>query len=266
MTEPNTAFAGSIPEFYERHLGTVLFEPYAVDLAARAASLAGPFLELACGTGILTRELLARLPGDAPLTATDLNPPMLAESGRRVPADPRLSWRQADMTALPFEDQSFGAVVCQFGLMFPPDKPAAFREARRVLRPGGTMLFNVWASLADNPANTAAQRALARLFPENPPGFLDVPFGFHDETLIRRLMEHEGFKDIRVEVLGLECRSSTAREFAVGLVRGTPLANDLQARGISPEPVEEALALALAELGGASPFITSMKALVVQAR
>lgn len=266
MTETHAAFAGSIPEFYERHLRSIFFEPYAEDLAARAAILAGPFLEMACGTGILTRHLLARLGEDARLVSTDLNPPMLAEAQRRLPADPRLEWRQADMAVLPFDDEAFGAVVCQFGFMFPPDKAAIFREARRVLRAGGTLLFNVWASLEENPANAAALRALEKLFPEDPPRFLEVPFGFHDEARIRAFLRDHGFGNIHTEAIDMECRSPVARDFAIGLVRGTPLANDLQARGAVPGPVEDAIAAALAEMGGGAPFRCPMRALVVQAQ
>ena len=263
MTEANIAFAGSIPEFYERNLRPILFEPYAVDLAMRAVAFQGPVLELACGTGILTRQLLTSLPKELHLTATDLNPPMLEEAQRRVQQDPRLQWRQADMTALPFPDGAFGAVVCQFGFMFPPDKVALFREAHRVLHAGGVLLFNVWASLDENPANRTTLRALARLFPDNPPTFLDLPFGFHDETLIHHLMQEQGFTSIHIEPRSLECRSESAKDFATGLVRGTPLANDLQSRAADFDLVERTVAEALAELGGDAPFQSPMKALVV---
>lgn len=262
----NAAFAGSVPEYYERHLRTAFFEPYAEDMAARVSGLPGPFLELACGTGILTRQLLARLPGNARLTATDLNPPMLAEAQRRVAADPRVEWRQADMTALPFQDGAFGTVICQFGFMFPPDKAAIFREVCRVLRPRGALLFSVWDSLEANPANPAVLRALSRLFPAEPPKFLEVPFGFHDEALIKRLMEAAGFAAIRIERVPKECRSPSAREFAVGLVRGTPLAGELAARRADLDQVEAAVEAALAELGGAAPFVSPQQALVAQAQ
>lgn len=265
MADQPVAFAGSIPEFYERHLRPVLFEPYARDLAARLDPEAGPFLELACGTGVLTRQLLARLGRDASLLATDLNLPMLAEAQKRVAPDPRLSWRQADMTALPCEEAAFGTVACQFGVMFPPDKGAIFREVRRVLRPKGQLLFNVWASLDENPANLPVNGALGRLFPGNAPTFLEIPFGFHDIAFIRGLLEAAGFASIRVSPLTLECRSASARDLAAGFVRGTPLANDLQARGADFEAVEAAVAAALAEAGGQAPFSCPMKAIVFQA-
>ena len=265
MADQPVAFAGSIPEFYERHLRPVLFEPYARDLAARLDPAAGPFLELACGTGVLTRQLLARLDGDAILLATDLNPPMLVEAQQRVAADPRLSWRQADMAALPFEDAAFRTVACQFGVMFPPDKAAVFREMRRVLWPKGQLLFNVWASLEENPANLPVNAALGRLFPGNAPTFLQIPFGFHDIALIRGLLEAARFTAIQVSPVALECRSASARDLAAGFVRGTPLANDLLARGADFTAVEAAVAAALAEAGGEAPFSCPMKAIVFQA-
>jgi SAM-dependent methyltransferase len=265
MAEPPVAFAGSIPEYYERHLRPVFFEPYARDLAGRAILQAGPHLELACGTGVLTRRLLEGLDADASLTATDLNPSMLAEARKRVAPDPRLAWSQADMMALPFEAGAFGTVACQFGFMFPPDKEAAFREARRVLREGGRLIFNVWASLEENPANGPVARALMAFFPGDPPAFLKVPFGFHDPALISRLLEAHGFSAIRIHPLVLDCRSASARGFATSFARGTPMANELQARGADFDKIEAAIAGELAAMGGESPFSCPMKALVVEA-
>lgn len=266
MTGNPPAFAGSVPEFYERYMRGPFFEPYAVDMASRVASLNGPFLELACGTGVLTRQLLARLPEDASLTATDLNPPMLAEAQRRVAEDPRLAWAQADMTALPFPDRGFGTVVCQFGFMFPPDKAAIFREARRMMRPGGTLLFSVWDTLEANPANPVVLRVLSGLCPADPPRFLEAPFGFNHPPRLRALLEEAGFARIHLEVVPKECRSSSARELALGLLRGTPLAGELAARGTDLERAEALVTEALADLGGAAPCVSPMSALVVQAR
>lgn len=266
MAEQPVAFAGSIPEFYERHLRFAFFEPYAEDLAARAAGAEGDFLELACGTGILTRQLLARLGPGARLTATDVNPPMIEEARRRVPEDPRVAWRPADMTALPFEDGAFDGLFCQFGVMFPGDKGKVFAEARRVLRPGAPYRFNVWGSLAENPANPAVLEALAALFPDDPPRFLEAPFSFHDPDLIQQLLEGQGFSDIRLEAVLRDCRSPSARDFAVGLVNGTPIANDLAARNADLAQATDALEAALARVGGDVPFSAPMKALVVEAR
>src|SRR6185369_13183349 len=148
-------FSGSIPRHYDEYLAPVMFEPYAADLVGRLRMSDGMrVLELACGTGVVTRRLRAALPESATLVATDLNEAMTSFAAQAVPA-PGIDWRPADMQELPFADASFDVVLCQFGLMFPPDKPQAFREARRVLAPGGVLLANIWGSLDDNPSMAA---------------------------------------------------------------------------------------------------------------
>ena len=111
--------------------------------------ISGELLETACGTGILTRALAARLPEAVAITATDLNEPML-DFARLQPSGGRVAWRQADAQALPFSDGTFDAVVCQFGVMFFPDKQRAYREVFRLLKPGGRFLFSVWDRLETN--------------------------------------------------------------------------------------------------------------------
>src|SRR3954468_20091235 len=180
MTATDAAFAGSIPGLYHRLLGPLLFEPYAWDLAARAGALAPQkILETAAGTGIVTGALMREAP-KAEIVATDLNQAMLDVAGGRL-----MSWRvrlqQADAQALPFDDASFDAVVCQFGAMFFPDRAAAYREARRVLKRGGRFLFNVWDRLDRNPVTAAVAEAVAAMFPDDPPRFFErTPFGHHD--------------------------------------------------------------------------------------
>ena len=140
----DTAFTGSVAQFYERYMVPLIFEPYAVDLARRVAQAApARVLELAAGTGVVTRQLAVMLDTSADIVATDLNPAMIEEAARIGTARP-VAWRQVDAMQLPFESASFDAVVCQFGVMFLPDKPRAFAEARRVLRPGGLFAFNAW--------------------------------------------------------------------------------------------------------------------------
>ena len=136
MSSSAAGFSGSVPALYDLHLGPVLFEPYASDLVSRLPS--GDrlrVLEIACGTGIVTRRLQEALP-DAAIVATDLNEPMIDYARGAVPA-PGILWQQADAQALGFDDGSFDVVVCQFGFMFLPDKVQGFREARRVLASGG---------------------------------------------------------------------------------------------------------------------------------
>lgn len=265
MNGRDAAFRGSIPEYYHRFLGGFYFEPYAADLARRLS--VGPsasVLELACGTGIATRHVRAALPAGVQLVATDLNPPMIEYARGRL-AGWDVHWRTADAQALPFKDRVFDAVVCQFGWMFLPDKAAGIREARRVLREGGTFLASVWCSLDDNPVAAAAHRALEQLFPSDPPTFLRTPFGFHDARAIEGMAREAGFEDVAVERVELLGRSPSARHLATGMTRGSPLALALEERGADLDAVAEAIARALRDGDGAVPFAAPLAALVITA-
>ena len=165
-------FAGSIPEIYDRFMVPLIFEPYALDLAQRIAALApADVLETAAGTGVLTRALAARLQPSVRIVASDLNQPMLDQAAKRL-AGRAVEWKQADALALPFADRSFDVVACQFGAMFFPDRVQGYREARRVLKPGGRFMFNVWDDIRHNSFARAVVDALAVRYPQNPPRFL----------------------------------------------------------------------------------------------
>src|ERR1700738_1079483 len=169
MTKVDTVFSGSIASIYDKYFGPLIFEPYAQDLADRLSALhAERVLETAAGTGIVTRALLRSLSPSANIVATDLNQPMLDHAAERVSSS-RVSWQKADAQALPFPDGAFDAVVCQFGVMFFPDKQKAFREARRVLRPGGRFLFNVGDGIEHNEFAALVNAAVADMFGDDPP-------------------------------------------------------------------------------------------------
>jgi SAM-dependent methyltransferase len=187
-------FAGSIPELYERYLVPMIFEPYAKDLAERLTTLPlRRVLEVAAGTGVVTRAIASALPASVAIVATDLNQPMLAHASA-LGTSRAVEWRQADALKLPFEDASFDAVVCQFGVMFFPDKAAAYAEARRVLRPGGTFLFNAWDRIEENEFADCVTNALGTIFPDDPPRFLArTPHGYHDRAVIARDVTRGGF-------------------------------------------------------------------------
>jgi SAM-dependent methyltransferase len=227
----DSVFAGSVPALYDRYLGPLLFEPYAADLAGRLANLAdGSVLEVAAGTGVVTRSLLEALPASVEIVATDLNQAMLDVAMARIEA-PNVSFRQADALALPFEDASFDAVVCQFGVMFFPDKRAGYREAWRVLRPGGRLLLNVWDRIEENEVPQLTADAVAALFPHDPPRFLSrVPYGYHDTVAITDELRAAGFTQVEVETVERRSRAPSPREPAVGLCQGTPLRNEIEAR------------------------------------
>jgi SAM-dependent methyltransferase len=258
MTATDAVFAGSIPALYDHYLGPLLFAPYAADIAARAAALAPErILETAAGTGIVTAALAAALP-EAEITATDLNQAMLDVAAGALTG---IDFRQADAQALPFADAAFDLVVCQFGVMFFPDRIAAFAEARRVLRPGGAFLFNAWDRLERNPVTAAIGDALAKRFPDDPPGFYArVPFGYHDPARIAGDLRAAGFTGIAIETLALTSRVD-ARAAATGLCQGTPLRAEIEARG----DLAEATAAAMAALAPFDGKDTPMSAHVVRA-
>jgi SAM-dependent methyltransferase len=263
----HASFTGSIPENYDRYLGPAHFEPFADDLAGRVAATRpqGAVLETACGTGIVTKRLRSMLPSSVRLVATDLSQPML-DYARAKLADDSIVWQKADAMALPFEASSFGAVACGFGVMFVPDKAAAFRETRRVLSTGGRFVFNVWDGLEGNECNRVAQGAICTFLGGEPPAFFKIPFGFNDRDLIRRLLADAGFEGIEIEPVTIKTSTRTARDYATGIIRGTPAGHEIQQRGISFDEVIEAVGAALARSFGDRPFCADRRVLVVAAR
>lgn len=268
MASTDAVFAGSVPDLYTRYMGPIFFEPYAERLAGRIAETAlRDVLETACGTGIVTRALRRVLPGTAAITATDLNQPML-DHAKALPGGERVRWQQADAQALPFPDAAFDAVACGFGVMFFPDKVRAYREALRVLRPGGRFVFTVWNSLETVELQFVAHDAVAALYPHDPPGFLRrVPCGYHDTAAIRADLAQSGFDDADIETLDLASRAASARDAAVGTVRGTPLSGEIAARDPAGlDHAVEAVAEAISARFGAGPIEARMQARVVTAR
>jgi SAM-dependent methyltransferase len=242
------AFTGSIPEVYDALLVPLIFEPYAVDLARRlAARQQGRVLEIAAGTGVLTRTMAKALPTDVEIVASDLNQPMLDRACIAGTARP-VEWRQADAMDLPFDDASFDAVVCQFGAMFFPDKPKAFGQARRVLRPGGIFLFSVWDQIEENEFADAVTAALARIFPDDPVLFMRrIPHGYFDLDAIRRDLAAAGFTAApQTTTIASRSRADSPRVPAVAYCQGTPMRNEIVARDAAR--LEEATDAAEAEI------------------
>jgi ubiquinone/menaquinone biosynthesis C-methylase UbiE len=261
VSSDTTRFSGSVPELYERHLGPVLFEPYARDLARRVPAAAQSVLEIAAGTGRLTRQLLAALP-DSEVVATDLNAAMLEEARRQI-GDTRVQWRTADVQALPFEPASYDAVACQFGLMFVPDKALAMREMRRVLAPHGTLLVNAWDAIERNAAQCLVHQLACEQFPDDPPRFLETPFAMPRPDELVALARAAGFAAAHVQTVAQVAVADDAADFTTGLVRGTPLWHQLVERGVDAADFEARVSARLVGQFGDKPCRSPLSAHVL---
>jgi SAM-dependent methyltransferase len=267
--DSDLVFAGSIPDLYERYLVPLIFQPYADDLGHRIADLhPTTVLELAAGTGVVTRVLASRLPASAAITATDLNQPMVDHAAAIGTARP-VTWQQADALDIPFEDGSFDVVVCQFGAMFFPDRPKGFSEMRRVLRSGGSVVFNVWDRIEYSDFAATVIEALATVFPDDPPVFLArTPHGYHDTDRIRADLVAAGFDSLlTIETVSARSLAASCNDPAIAFCQGTPLRNEIEAR--DPARLEEATDAAarlIADRFGATNIDGAMRAHVVTAR
>ena len=265
--ETDKAFTGSVPKIYDTYLVPLIFEQYADDLLKRLAPRAPRrVLEVAAGTGVVTRRMAAALPSGTAIVATDLNPAMLDQAASLGTARP-IEWRNADALQLPFDDASFDAVVCQFGAMFFPDRSKAYSEARRVLSPGGVFIFNVWDRIEDNEFADAITNALAAMFPNDPPRFLArAPYGYHDVSSIQKDLEAGGFTGARITTVTAPSRAGSPQVPAVGYCQGTPLRGEIEAR--KPDGLDEATAVAaeaIAQRFGRGEIESKIQAHVIQA-
>lgn len=219
-----TSFSGSVPANYDKYLGPFLFEPYSLDLVERINDIQlTNVLELACGTGRLTRHLVKVIPSGGRLVASDLNPDMLEVAKGKI-TDPKIQWQVLDAQELPFEDNSFDLVICQYGVMFFPDKMKAYAEAYRVLKAGGRFIFNVWDEMAFNPAIEVIHKALQETFGDNAPDFLSKgPYSYFDEEEIAKSIQEAGFTSVQIELVVKYSSYHTAEDLIKGFFDGTPL-------------------------------------------
>jgi SAM-dependent methyltransferase len=268
MADPDTdkVFAGSIPRLYDTYLVPLIFEPYAADLAHRLQSRPmAAVLEIAAGTGVVTRKLASVLPPGVSIVATDLNQAML-DYAAGVGTARGVEWRQADAMQLPFADATFDAVVCQFGVMFLPERSKAFAEARRVLRPGGVFMFNAWDRIAENEFADTVTTALESVFPASPPRFLArTPHGYHDRGAIVRDLAAGGFTaSPRIDTVTERSRADSFRIPAIAFCQGTPLRNEIEARDASRlSDATDVAAEAIAKRFGRGPVDGKMQAHIV---
>ncbi|SAK86849.1 methyltransferase type 11 [Caballeronia hypogeia] len=263
IRNPDQQFAGSIPELYDTHMVPLIFEAYAQDIARRVASLRPErVLEVAAGTGVVTRALAKLVGESATIVSTDLNPAMLARAQSVGTARP-VHWQQADATHLPFADAQFDVVVCQFGVMFFPEKAKAFEEIKRVLSPRGVFIFNVWDRIEDNAFAHVVTNALASVFLTDPPTFMKrIAHGYHDLRLIERDLRSGGFGgQILLETMSLVSRSDTPNIAAIAYCQGTPLRLEIEAHGSDALPrATKASTAALTDRFGSGPIEGTIQA------
>lgn len=264
MTSQSSLFVGSIPEVYDAGLGPVLFHDFADDLARRIGAMAPEaVLEIAAGTGILSRRLRDALPDASRLVVTDLNPPMLAVARGKFAAGEAVEFGQVDAMSLPFEEGSFDLVASQFGVMFLPDKVAAFREAARVLRPGGRYVFSTFGPRSDNPFAEIVNGALERMFPDDPPKFYSVPFSYGDPAVVIRDMKAAGWADVEHEVLSQERTVADLAGFTRALIYGNPVIDQIRQRATAePDAVVAEVRARFLDAFGPEPVTLRLRVVV----
>lgn len=240
MSDSDKKFVGAIPDIYDQYLVPLIFERHADDLAERMAGFAPKdILETAAGSGVVTRAAFKQLSDDARYVVTDLNAPMLDRARSTLPDDPRLSWQASDALSLDFPDAQFDLILCQFGVMFYPDRVKGNAEAHRVLRDGGRYIFNVWDHIGVNEFADEVTNALAEIYPDDPPAFLDrTPHGYYDLDLIRADLTAAGFSDIKIDMKTDVSHAAHHTHPAIAYCQGTPLRNELEAR--DPARLQEA--------------------------
>jgi ubiquinone/menaquinone biosynthesis C-methylase UbiE len=267
MDKSPTSFDGSIPERYDPYLGPMLFDPYAEDIVSRLSkeSTNDQVLELACGTGRVSKVLRNSLPGYAKLFCTDLNPDMLHFAKTHHPQED-IHWQVADAQDIPFPENNFDTVVCQFGFMFMPDKAKAFSEAFRVLKKGGRFYFNTWDKLANNDAFYLANEVVSSFFPNNPPVFYQIPFSLFKEEEIYALTHNAGFSETKIELIKKELCSPSAKDASMGIVEGNPIYTFINAHNSSLlEPIRSSVEKELENKFGNHPLKAPMQAWVIEA-
>ena len=264
MSNSASEFIGDIPTHYDAGLGPNLFDDFGDRLAAAACAGAPTrAIELAAGTGIVSRKLRDRLPGDSSLLVTDLNAPMLEVARRKFSPDEQVAFSVADAMGLAFEDDAFDLMVCQFGVMFFPDKTDSFREAARVLKPGGRYVFNTFSPMQENPYSLIAYGVPAQFFPGEPPGFYKVPFHYGDPARVRADLAAAGWQDVTHETIQLNKKIADPEAFAKGLVFGNPLIDEIRSRGgVDPEDVAAAVLRALKVTFGPSDMVMPLEATI----
>lgn len=270
IDSPSASFIGTIPANYDRYLGPLIFEFSAADMAKRVASGlngAARVLEVACGTGISTRHLSEKTPGGTEITATDLNQAMLDFAVEKNGALEGVTYQQADALALPFADNEFDAVVCQFGVMFFPDKAAGLAEMSRVLKPGGQLTITIWDRFEVNPAVGIVDSIIKSAFDTNPPRFLEVPFNLLDVSAVESLYHGAGFQDVDVTHVSEAVKVLDHENVARGFLTGNPTVLEVNDRGsVDIETLIKAASKKLEDTFGPVPVALPFREITFQSR
>lgn len=251
---------------YDEFFGPLYFEPYAIEVAKRIdPDLVSIVLEIAAGTGRVTRHIRECIPTSAKLIASDISEDMLLVAKKKL-NHLDIDWQIIDAQKLPFSDNSIDLVVCCFGYMFVPDQPKAFKEVYRVLKPGGHFLFTTWDKLENNAASFSA-RSIAEKYLDNPlPKSYNLATSMNDEAVIRSLLEDTGFTKKTIEKVRLSSVCRTAKEAAYGLVEGGLIYEEIKKRNpVWIEEIKIKLEKELVEKFGAAPMVAPMSALINQA-
>jgi ubiquinone/menaquinone biosynthesis C-methylase UbiE len=268
MTASDKEFTGSIPEFYDTYLVPLIFESYANDLAKRVVRLSPKnLLETAAGSGVVPRALAPLLDPDANYVVSDLNQPMLDHAAAKQGPDDRIKWQQADALNLPFDNASFDAVFCQYGVMFYPDRVKGYTEANRVLLDGGSYVFSVWDKIEENEFADIVTQTAAKVFPDDPPRFLPrTPHGYHDFATIKDELAVAGYSSVSIDTVAEVSRAPSPRHPAIAYCQGTPLRNEIESRDANLlEHVTDLAAQAIAKSYGVGPVEAKIQAHIVTA-
>lgn len=267
MIETASQFVGSIPEYYDRGLASNVFDDFARDLVRRVDTFgAASVLELAAGTGIVSRRLRDALPIAVRLVLTDLNASMLEIARQKFRDGETVEFKTADALELPFAEAEFDLIVCQLGVMFFPDKVAAFREALRVVSPNGRYVFNTMGPLAANPFTQCAFDAVARFFPDKPPNFYKTPHSYSDPEVVTADLQAAGWANVRYEIIALQKAISDLPGLAKGLVLGNPVIHEIRQQGIDANDVVNSVISELEGHFGPAPFTMPLEANVFAAQ
>ena len=268
MSAGDSEFTGSIPEIYDNYLVPLIFDDYAHDLARRVSGTgAKDLLEIAAGSGVVTRAIAPLLPPDANYVVTDLNQPMLDHAAKMQKPDDRILWRQADAMNLPFDTASFGVVFCQFGVMFFSEKQKAYGRVHHILKPGGSFIFNVWDKIEENELVNIVNAQVVRIFPQDPPMFMRrAPHGYYDKAKIRDDLKKAGFGEISITTVEKVSRAPNAHDVATAYLMGSPWRDEIEARGANMlEQVVEQARQAIVTRFGSGPIEAKIQAHIINA-